>query len=50
MGIGGNHERAHGSVRFSFGRYNTAGDVDAVVGALTEVIISLRQISPLGKA
>jgi cysteine desulfurase len=50
MGIGGNHERAHGSVRFSFGRYNTAEDVDAVVGALTEVIISLRQISPLGKA
>jgi len=50
MGIGGNHERAHGSVRFSFGRYNTAEDVDAVVGALTEVILSLRQISPLGKA
>ena len=23
MGIGGDHERAHGSVRFSFGRYNT---------------------------
>ena len=23
MGIGGDHERAHGSVRFTFGRYNT---------------------------
>jgi len=50
MGIGGNHERAHGSVRFSFGRYNTTEDVDVAVGALTEVVASLRKISPLGKA
>jgi cysteine desulfurase len=50
MGIGGNHERAHGSVRFSLGRYNTSEDVEEVVDAVTEVIASLRQISPLGKA
>ena len=49
LGIGGNHERAHGSVRFTFGRYNTMEDVEAVVEALTEVVASLRAISPLGK-
>ncbi len=50
MGIGGNHERAHGSVRFTFGRYNTMEDVDAVVGAVSEVVGELRKISPLGKS
>jgi len=49
LGIGGNHERAHGSVRFTFGRYNQEGDVDAVADALTDVVTSLRAISPLGK-
>lgn len=49
LGIGGNHERAHGSVRLTFGRYNRPEDVDAVAAALTEVIASLRVISPLGK-
>lgn len=49
LGIGGNHERAHGSVRLTFGRYNHPEDVDAVAAALTEVIASLRVISPLGK-
>ena len=50
LGIGGDHERAHGSVRFTFGRYNKEEDVDAVVSALTEVVSDLRRISPLGKA
>jgi cysteine desulfurase len=49
LGIGGNHERAHGSVRFTFGRFNTAEDVDAVVDAISDVIENLRAISPLGK-
>jgi cysteine desulfurase len=49
LGIGGNHERAHGSVRFTFGRYNEERDVDAVVEAVTEVVADLRRISPLGK-
>lgn len=47
MGIGGDHERAHGSVRFTFGRYNTEADVDAVVEAVAEVVAELRAISPL---
>jgi cysteine desulfurase len=49
LGIGGNHERAHGSVRFTFGRYNKDSDVDAVAEAIADVIERLREISPLGK-
>lgn len=49
LGIGGDHERAHGSVRFSFGRFNKTEDVDAVAEAITDVIARLREISPLGK-
>jgi cysteine desulfurase len=49
LGIGGDHERAHGSVRFTFGRYNKDEDVDAVTEAVTEIVAELRRISPLGK-
>jgi len=49
LGIGGDHERAHGSVRFTFGRFNQERDVDAIADAVAEVIASLREISPLGK-
>ena len=49
MGIGGDHERAHGSVRFTFGRYNTMDEVDKTVAAAADVVESLRKISPLGK-
>ncbi len=49
LGIGGDHERAHGSVRFTFGRYNKEQDVDAVADAVVEVVTDLRRISPLGK-
>jgi len=49
LGIGGNHERAHGSVRLTLGRFNREEDVDAVAEALAEVIANLRAISPLGK-
>jgi len=47
LGIGGDHERAHGSVRFTFGRYNTMEHVDAVVEAAAEIVKELRAISPL---
>ncbi len=49
LGIGGDHERAHGSVRYTFGRFNEPEDVDAVADATADVIERLRQISPLGK-
>ena len=49
LGIGGDHERAHGSVRFTFGRFNHSRDVDAVADAISDIISRLRAISPLGK-
>jgi cysteine desulfurase len=49
LGIGGDHERAHGSIRFTFGRFNSMGEVDAIVDALSEVVTELRAISPLSK-
>ncbi len=49
LAIGGDHERAHGSVRFTLSRFNQLGDVEAVADAITEVIARLRAISPLGK-
>jgi cysteine desulfurase len=48
-GIGGDHERAHGSIRFTLSRYNTMKEADAVVKTLAGVIGELRNISPLGK-
>ncbi len=47
LGIGGDHERAHGSVRFTFGRFNKKEDVDQIVDALADVVGKLRKISPL---
>ncbi len=47
FGIGGDHERAHGSIRFTLGRYNTMEEVDQVVSTISEVVAQLRSISPL---
>ncbi len=47
FGIGGDHERAHGSIRFTFGRYNTMDEVDSMVDAMAVVVSELRKISPL---
>jgi cysteine desulfurase len=49
LGIGGDHERAHGSIRFTLGRYNTTEGMDTAVQALAEIVEELRKISPLGK-
>lgn len=49
FGIGGDHERAHGSIRFSLGRYNDISEVEPVVSTLSDIIANLRRISPLGK-
>jgi cysteine desulfurase len=48
-GIGGDHERAHGSIRISLGRYNTMREVDVLVRTIAGVVKELRAISPLGK-
>jgi len=47
--IGGDHERAHGSIRFTLGRYNTMDEVEYVVEKLQSIVENLRKISPLGK-
>ncbi len=49
LGIGGDHERAHGSLRFTFGRFNDQEEVDKVIEETSEVIEKLREISPLGE-
>lgn len=49
MAMGYSHERAHGSIRFTLSRFNTADEVDRVVRACGEVVDSLRKISPLKK-
>lgn len=38
---------AHGSIRFSFGKENTAEDVDYTVDRLKEIVVKLRTLSPL---
>lgn len=48
-GIGGGHERAHGSVRITLGRYNTMEEVDLFISHIKDVVEHLRVISPLGK-
>jgi len=48
--IGGDHERAHGSIRFTFGRFNTMDEIDYVVEKLAPIISNLRRISPIGKS
>ncbi|MBA7548729.1 Cysteine desulfurase IscS [subsurface metagenome] len=49
LGIGGDHERAHGSIRFTLGRYNNLKEIDELIKTLKEIISELRKISPLGK-
>ena len=49
LGIGGNHERAHGSIRFTLGRYNSLTEIKKLLKTLKEIINELRKISPLGK-
>jgi cysteine desulfurase len=37
---------AHGSVRFSFSRYNTDEDVDRIIEVFPEIVANLRRLSP----
>lgn len=37
----------HGSIRFSFGKENTAGQIDIAVEKLKEIVVRLRNLSPL---
>lgn len=48
LGIGGDPERAHGSVRFTLSRFTTMDDINAAADAVATVVENLRKISPLG--
>jgi len=37
---------AHGSIRFSFSRYNTEDDLDRILAVFPEIVANLRRISP----
>jgi cysteine desulfurase len=43
------HEEAHGSLEFTFGRFNTEADVDRVLEVLPSIVERLRKLSPLYK-
>ncbi len=47
IAIGGDHERAHGSIRFSFSSLTTKEELDYTVEKLKKVVSWLRQISPI---
>jgi len=41
------HEIVHGALRFSFGRFNKASDVDYVLEVLPPIVEKMREMSPL---
>jgi cysteine desulfurase len=45
--LGVSEELAHTSIRFGLGRFNTAEEVDYVIGRVVEVVRRLRAMSPL---
>jgi cysteine desulfurase len=45
LGVG--EELAHTSIRFGLGRFNTEEDVDYVIRRVSEVVVRLREMSPL---
>lgn len=47
LAIGLEHEVAHGSLRITFGKYNTKEEVDYVIKNLIEIVDKLRNMSPL---
>ncbi|MBP1726707.1 MAG: cysteine desulfurase NifS [Deltaproteobacteria bacterium] len=50
LAIGLSHEMAHGSLRFSLGRFTEEGDIDRVLEALAPIVEKLRRMSPLYRA
>ena len=47
LAIGLPHEKAHGSLRLTLGRENTAEQVEFVMEKLPPIVERLRQMSPL---
>ena len=47
LAIGLDHATAHGSIRFSFSKYNTLEEVDYIVDKLKKIVARLREVSAL---
>jgi len=47
LAIGLTHEIAHGSLRVTFGKYNSKDEVDYIIDSLVEIVDKLRNMSPL---
>ena len=47
LAMGRPHEQAHGSMRFSFSRFNTTEEIAKTLNALKEIVSDLRKLSPL---
>ena len=50
LAIGLPHEKAHGSLRVTFGKSSEPEDIDRLVAALVKIVARLRDISPLYEA
>ncbi len=49
LALGLRHEQAHGSLRFTLGKWTTEADIDRVLDVLPRIIANLRAMSPLTK-
>jgi cysteine desulfurase len=47
LALGLSHELAHGSLRFTLGRYTKEEDIDYVLEVLPKIVDKLRSMSPL---
>jgi len=45
--LGAGDDLAHSSIRFGLGRFTTTEEVDYVIGKVSEVVVRLRELSPL---
>jgi len=50
LAMGLSHEQAHGSLRFSLGKWTTEEDIDRVLDVLPKIVAKLRAMSPLLKS
>ncbi len=50
LALGIPHEKAHGSVRFTLGEYNTKEEIDYVLEKMPQIVQRMRDMSPLYEA
>jgi len=50
LAMGLSHEQAHGSLRFSLGKWTTGEEIDRVLDVLPRIVAKLRAMSPLLKS